>query len=160
MERLVELFIRYRSLFVPAGILSCVAVVLVPLPSALVDLLLVANIALSVMVLLTTLSVSAPLEFSVFPSVLLATTLGRLALNIATTRLILTQDSSSSTAVAGRVVEAFGAFVAGDKIEVGILLFLIIFLINLVCAKLHLIPERIRDQLLCLLEDVILVKPF
>ncbi|MFM8400171.1 MAG: FHIPEP family type III secretion protein, partial [Pirellula sp.] len=132
MERLVELFIRYRSLLVPAGILSCVAVVLVPLPSALVDLLLVANIALSVMVLLTTLSVSAPLEFSVFPSVLLATTLGRLALNIATTRLILTQDSSSSTAVAGRVVEAFGAFVAGDKIEVGILLFLIIFLINFV----------------------------
>ncbi|MFM7929647.1 MAG: FHIPEP family type III secretion protein, partial [Pirellula sp.] len=65
MERLVELFIRYRSLLVPAGILSCVAVVLVPLPSALVDLLLVANIALSVMVLLTTLSVSAPLEFSV-----------------------------------------------------------------------------------------------
>ena len=132
MERLVELFVRYRSLFVPAGILACVAVVLVPLPSGLVDLLLVANIALSVMVLLTTLSVSAPLEFSVFPSVLLATTLGRLALNIATTRLILTQDSSNSSAVAGRVVEAFGAFVAGDKIEVGILLFLIIFLINFV----------------------------
>jgi len=132
MEKLVALFLRYRSLLVPAGILACIAVVLVPLPSALVDLLLVANIAVSVMVLLTTLSVSAPLEFSVFPSILLATTLGRLALNIATTRLILTQDSSGSSAVAGRVVEAFGAFVAGDKIEVGILLFLIIFLINFV----------------------------
>jgi flagellar biosynthesis protein FlhA len=132
MEKFVALFLRYRSLMVPAGILACIAVVLVPLPPALVDLLLVANIAISVMVLLTTLSVSAPLEFSVFPSILLATTLGRLALNIATTRLILTQDSSASTAVAGRVVEAFGAFVAGDKIEVGILLFLIIFLINFV----------------------------
>lgn len=132
MEKLVALFLRYRSLMVPAGILACIAVVLVPLPPGFVDLLLVANIAVSVMVLLTSLSVSVPLEFSVFPSILLATTLGRLALNIATTRLILTQDSSGSTAVAGRVVESFGAFVAGDKIEVGILLFLIIFLINFI----------------------------
>jgi len=130
MDKLIALFLRYRSLMVPAGILACIAVVLVPLPPGLVDLLLVANIAVSVMVLLTTLSVGVPLEFSVFPSILLATTLGRLALNIATTRLILTQDSNSSRAVAGRVVESFGAFVAGDKIEVGILLFLIIFLIN------------------------------
>ena len=132
MEKLVAMFLRSRSFLVPAGILACLVVVLVPMPAALVDLLLVANIALSLMVLLTTLSVGAPLEFSVFPTVLLATTLGRLALNIATTRLILTQDSGSSTAVAGRVVESFGAFVAGDKIEVGILLFLIIFLINFV----------------------------
>jgi len=132
MEKAVALFLRYRSLMVPAGIIACIVVVLVPLPAALVDLFLVANIAVSVMVLLTSLSVSVPLEFSVFPSILLATTLGRLALNIATTRLILTQDSSGQTAVAGRVIESFGAFVAGDKIEVGILLFLIIFLINFI----------------------------
>lgn len=132
MDKLIELFLRYRSLLVPVGILACIGVVLVPLPPGLVDLLLVANIAVSVMVLLTTLWVGVPLEFSVFPSILLATTLGRLALNIATTRLILTQDPNSQNAVAGQVVEAFGAFVAGDKIEVGVLLFLIIFLINFI----------------------------
>lgn len=132
MEKLTELFLKYRNLLVPLGILGCVFVVLVPLPPAILDLLLISNIAISVLVLLTTMSVAAPIEFSLFPSILLATTLMRLALNIATTRLILTQDSSGPTAVAGHVVEGFGNFMTGDKIEVGLLLFVIIFVINFV----------------------------
>lgn len=132
MEKLVELFLKYRNLILPMGILGCILVVLIPLPPALLDLLLVSNIAISVLVLLTTMSVATPVEFSIFPSVLLATTLMRLALNIATTRLILTQDSSGPTAVAGHVVEGFGNFMTGDKIEVGLLLFVIIFIINFV----------------------------
>ena len=132
MEKLTEQFLKYRNLVMPIGILGCIVVVLAPLPPAILDLLLVSNIALSVLVLLTTMAVAAPIEFSVFPSVLLATTLMRLSLNVATTRLILTQDSSGSAAVAGQVVEGFGNFVAGDKVEVGLLLFLIIFVINFV----------------------------
>jgi len=116
MEKLTEQFLKYRNLVMPIGILGCIVVVLAPLPPAILDLLLVSNIALSVLVLLTTMAVAAPIEFSVFPSVLLATTLMRLSLNVATTRLILTQDSSGSAAVAGHVVEGFGNFVAGDKV--------------------------------------------
>ena len=79
---------RLPTLVLPVGLVASLMVVLVPMPPALMDLLLSANIAVAVVMLLTTVYVRTPLEFSVFPSLLLATTLGRLVLNIATTRLI------------------------------------------------------------------------
>ena len=82
-----------RNLVLPVAIITSVLVILVPLPAALMDILLAANITLAVIVLLTTIYVRTPLEFSVFPSVLLASTLGRLVLNVASTRLILAASS-------------------------------------------------------------------
>src|SRR3979409_1693318 len=84
-----------RDFILPLGIIASVLVILVPLPTAVMDVLLAANISISVIVLLTTIYVRTPLEFSVFPSLLLATTLGRLVLNVATTRRILTPGATS-----------------------------------------------------------------
>ena len=107
-------------------------VILVPLPAAVIDLLLVGSITLSVIVLLTTIHIRKPLEFNIFPSLLLGVTLGRLVLNIATTRLILTQADHQGQRAAGGVIEAFGDFVAGGNLIVGIIIFAIIVLIQFV----------------------------
>ena len=124
--------LRYRDLILPLGIIGCLVVILVPLPAILMDLLLAMNITVGVVVLLTTVYVKTPLEFSIFPSLLLATTLARLVLNIATTRLILTGAESLQMNAAGGVIKSFGEFVAGDKIEVGIIIFVIIVLIQFI----------------------------
>ena len=123
---------RYRDLVLPLGIVMSLVVILVPLPPALMDLLLAGNITISVIVLLTTVYVATPLEFSIFPSLLLATTLARLVLNVATTRLILTGAGEGGMQAAGGVIQSFGEFVAGDRIEVGIIIFLIIVLIQFI----------------------------
>ncbi len=121
---------KLRDLILPVGIITSILVIMVPLPLALMDLLLAANITVSVLVLLTTIYVKTPLEFSVFPSLLLTTTLARLVLNVATTRLILTRAETSGLMAAGGVIKSFGEFVAGDRIVVGIIIFVIIVLIQ------------------------------
>ncbi|MEM1067398.1 MAG: flagellar biosynthesis protein FlhA [Planctomycetota bacterium] len=123
---------RHRDLVLPLGIIGCLVVILVPLPPALMDLLLAANITISVIVLLTTVYVATPLEFSIFPSLLLATTLGRLVLNVATTRLILTGADSQDMGATGGVIQSFGEFVAGDRLAVGVIIFVIIVLIQFI----------------------------
>ena len=125
-------FGRLRDLILPVAIIASVLVILVPLPPALMDLLLSTNIAIAVIMLLTTIYVRTPLEFSVFPSLLLATTLFRLVLNVATTRLILTRAGTEGLPAAGGVVKAFGEFVAGDQIVVGLIIFAIIVIIQFV----------------------------
>ncbi len=125
-------FAQIPSLLFPIGIIGSVLVILVPLPTEVMDLLLATNISLAVIVLLTTIYVRTPLEFSIFPSLLLATTLGRLVLNVATTRLILTHAERQGMNAAGGVVKAFGEFVAGDKIVVGLIIFVIIVVIQFV----------------------------
>ena len=127
-----SLLVRLRDLIVPAGIVASLLVILTPLPPALLDVLLSANIAVALVMLLTTLSVRRPLEFSVFPSLLLVTTLARLVLNVATTRLILTRAATHGLDAAGEVVRGFGAFVAGDRIIVGLVIFAIIIVIQFV----------------------------
>src|SRR5262245_51613203 len=120
---------RNRGLIVPALLATSILVIIVPLPAAL-DLLLSANITVSVLILLTTIYVGRPLEFSVFPSLLLGTTLARLVLNVASTRLILTRGGIDGTGAAGGVIQAFGEFVAGDKIAVGLIIFIILIAIQ------------------------------
>jgi flagellar biosynthesis protein FlhA len=127
-----SVLMRLSSLILPVGLVASLLVVLVPMPPALMDLLLSANIAVAVIMLLTTVYVRTPLEFSIFPSLLLATTLGRLVLNIATTRLILTRAATHGLDAAGGVVRAFGEFVAGDRVVVGLVIFLIIIVIQFV----------------------------
>src|SRR5918912_4603372 len=107
------MFNRAQDLILPVAIIASVLVIMVPLPAALMDVLLAANITIAVLVLLTTIYVRTPLEFSVFPSLLLATTLARLVLNVATTRLILTRAGQDGLNAAGHVVSSFAAFVAG-----------------------------------------------
>lgn len=123
---------RLTTLILPIGLVASLLVILVPMPPALMDLLLAANIALAVIMLLTTVYVKSPLEFSIFPSLLLAVTLARLVLNIATTRLILTRAEDFGLDAAGGVVRGFGEFVAGDRIAVGLVIFLIIIVIQFV----------------------------
>ena len=128
---------RLQDLIFPVGIVASVLVILVPLPAALMDLLLSANLAIAVIMLLTTIYVRTPLEFSIFPSLLLATTLFRLVLNVATTRLILTRAVADGLFAAGGVVKTFGEFVTGgstgtDKIVVGLIIFAIIVIIQFV----------------------------
>ncbi len=110
-------------------------VLLVPLPTAIMDLLLAGNIALAAIILLTVLFIDRPLEFSGFPSLLLVTTMFRLVLNIATTRLILSADATSAAAAgesAGKVIEQFAMFVAGSSVVVGVILFVILIVVQFV----------------------------
>ena len=124
--------LRAGEFVLPVGLISCLIVILMPLPAAVIDLLLVGSITLSVIVLLTTIHIRKPLEFNIFPSLLLGMTLGRLVLNIATTRLILTQADHQGQRAAGGVIEAFGDFVAGGNLIVGMIIFAIIVLIQFV----------------------------
>ncbi len=124
-----------RGLLVPVGFVSLLAVILIPLPAWLMDVLICGNISLAVIVLLTTIYMHHPLDFSVFPSLLLATTLLRLVLNIAATRLILTADAATpadAVYAAGHVIGAFGNFVAGDSLFVGVVIFLILIVVQFV----------------------------
>ena len=121
---------RLREFILPVGIIGCLLVFLVPLPANVMDVLLAANIAIGLVVLLTTLYVRTPTEFSIFPTVLLATTLARLVLNVATTRLILTKADSVGLSAAGDVIRQFGHYVSGDRLMVGFVIFAIIFVIQ------------------------------
>lgn len=124
---------RGQELILPLAFIVSVLVIMVPLPPALMDVLLAGNITIAVIVLLTTIYVRTPLDFSIFPSLLLATTLARLVLNVATTRLILTRAGADKLEAAGGVITAFADFVAGDgKIVVGLIIFIIIVLIQFV----------------------------
>ncbi len=119
--------INQRSeLVFPLVVMAVLVVLIVPLPTALLDVLLTLNLSITILLLLVTLGVSQPLELSVFPSALLLLTLGRLSLNVATTRLILGQ------ADAGRIVETFGNFVVGGNLVVGLVVFLILVIIQFV----------------------------
>ena len=120
-----------RELVLPVLIIGCLLVLLVPLSPAVMDLLLAGNLAISVVILLTTVYAKTPLEFSVFPTVLLATTLSRLVLNVATTRMILTGADQQGIEAAGAVIRSFGQFVAGDRLFVGVVMFGIIFVIQM-----------------------------
>jgi len=126
---------RFRGLIVPVSFVLLLGVLLVPMPPAVMDVLIALNISLSMIILLTTIYMGHPLDFSVFPSLLLATTLFRLVLNIASTRLVLSADAGSpeqAMAVAGHVIMAFGNFVAGDSLFVGIVIFLILVIVQFV----------------------------
>jgi len=118
--------IKYRSLALPVFALALILVILIPLPTSLMDLLLLMNITLAGVVMLTVMYVSGPLEFSSFPSLLLGMTLFRLVLNTATTRLILTNGDG------GYVIQAFGGFVASGSLVVAVIIFSIIVVIQFV----------------------------
>ncbi len=115
----------------PLGILAIVAMMVLPLPAFLLDLFFVSNILVSLLVLMVAMHTNRPLDFSSFPSLLLIATILRLALNVASTRVVLSQGHTGSDA-AGKVIEAFGNFVIAGNFAVGIFVFVILVIINLV----------------------------
>jgi len=122
---------RQPDIMLAIAVLGILLVMMVPLPTALMDVLLAANLTIGILILLTSIYVLKPLEFSVFPSLLLLTTLFRLSLNVATTRLILLHGQEGPAA-AGHVIEGFGQFVVGGNTVVGLIIFLILVLINFI----------------------------
>jgi len=117
---------RLAHLAVPIGVMGIVVMMVVPLPTAVLDLLLATNITLSLLILLVSMQVRKPLDFAVFPSLLLVATLFRLALNVSATRLVLLHG------YAGKVIDAFGHFVVGGSLVVGLVIFFILIVIQFV----------------------------
>src|SRR6266542_299341 len=118
--------LQQRDILLPIGVVAVVAMMIVPLPTPFLDLLLVVNLSAGLMILLMSMYTTEPLGFSVFPTLLLITTLFRLALNISASRLILLNG------FAGNVIESFGNFVVGGSYVVGIVVFLILVVIQFV----------------------------
>jgi flagellar biosynthesis protein FlhA len=124
-----------RGMIFPIAFISLVLVILVPLPTQVLDILLCFNITLSIIVMVTTIYISSALELSVFPSLLLALTLFRLVLNVATVRLILTAgdraaDATTALTSAGEVIYTFADFVTKGSLAVGVIIFIIIIVIQ------------------------------
>ncbi len=113
------------------GILTILVVLILPLPSLVLDLFLAISITLSILILMTALFIQTPLEFSSFPTILLISTMLRLSLNLASTRLILSRGHEGTDA-AGHVIEAFGSFVMGGNFVIGIIVFAILVIVNFV----------------------------
>ncbi len=124
-------FGNLTELGVPIAVLGIVFAMITPMPSFLLDVLISANITVSVIVLLVSMYITRPVEFSVFPTSLLLLTLFRLALNISSSRLILI-NGNSGTRAAGQVIEAFGNFVVGGNYIIGVVIFLVLIAIQYV----------------------------
>ena len=120
---------RNSDFVMPAGVVGILMVMVMPLPSFFLDMLLALNITIALVILLVGMYILRPLDLSAFPSILLITTLFRLSLNIASTRIILLHGNEGTSA-AGKVIQAFGGFVVGGNYVVGIIVFLILVLIN------------------------------
>jgi flagellar biosynthesis protein FlhA len=112
-------------------VIGILLTLIMPMPSWLLDLMLAASITLSVLILMTSLFIEKPLELSTFPTILLISTMMRLALNLASTRLILS-DGHEGTDAAGKVIEAFGGFLMGDQVVIGVIIFSILIIVNFI----------------------------
>jgi flagellar biosynthesis protein FlhA len=119
-----------RGLLIPAALVGILAILIFPLPTAILDICIALNITVSLIILFTSLYIDRPLMFSSFPAILLVTTLFRLAMNVASTRLILLNGASGMDA-AGHVIQAFGQFVVGGNYIIGVVMFVCINLVNL-----------------------------
>jgi flagellar biosynthesis protein FlhA len=133
LSRLVDLgtMLRRSDIGLAVAMMAILVVLILPLPALLLDFSLAISITFSVLILMTSLFIQAPLEFSAFPTVLLIATMLRLALNLASTRLILARGHEG-TAAAGHVIEAFGGFVMGGNFVIGIIVFTILVIVNFV----------------------------
>ena len=121
--------LRSGRIGIPVIILSILAMIILPLPPLLLDILFTFNIAMSILVLMVSVSSRSPLDFSLFPTIILITTLLRLTLNVASTRIVLLEGHTGSGA-AGKVIESFGEVVIGGNFIVGMIVFVILMIIN------------------------------
>ena len=119
------------ALGAPVAVLMILAMMVLPLPTFALDLLFTFNIAMAVMVMMVAANMVKPLDFAAFPTVLLLTTLMRLSLNVASTRVVL-MEGHTGTGAAGKVIEAFGHFLIGGNFAVGLIVFAILVVINFI----------------------------
>lgn len=131
MPTMMDRITKNSDLALAIGLVSILAVMILPVPAFLIDFFLVLGIAISIILLLTSVYTHRALDFSVFPSLLLITTLFRLSINVATTRLILI-NGADGVGAAGHVIEAFGNFVVGGNYAVGVVVFTILVIINFI----------------------------
>ncbi|HWW48555.1 MAG TPA: flagellar biosynthesis protein FlhA [Xanthobacteraceae bacterium] len=124
-------WLRRGDLALAMGVLTILVILILPLPPLALDIFFAISIIVSILILMTALFIQAPLEFSSFPTVLLIATMLRLALNLASTRLILS-EGHKGTSAAGHVIEAFGNFVMGGNFVIGIIVFTILVIVNFV----------------------------
>ena len=122
---------KHGDLMLAMAFLGALLVVITPVPAFLLDFFLVISLTSAIAIMLLSVYASKPLDFSIFPTVLLFSTLVRLSLNVATTRLILLNGHTGS-ASAGRVIETFGKFVVGGNYVVGTVIFLLLIIVNFV----------------------------
>ncbi len=122
-------FAKQGDILLAGGVVIILFTMLVPLPTLFLDMMMSLSISLSMVILITSMFMTSPMEFSVFPSLLLVTTMMRLALNVASTRLIL-MHGEEGTAAAGQVIQSFGEFVVGGNFLIGVVIFVILFILN------------------------------
>ena len=132
MNALLKKLSDNSDLGLAVGLVGILAVMIIPMPPFLLDLFLSIGIAMSLVLLLTAVYAVKALDFSIFPSLLLLTTLYRLSLSVATTRVILLHGAENGTAAAGQVIKSFGEFVVGGNYAVGIVIFIILVIINFI----------------------------
>ncbi|WP_320008898.1 flagellar biosynthesis protein FlhA [Maridesulfovibrio sp.] len=124
-----EQFAKQGDFLLAGGVVIILFVMLIPLPTMFIDFMLTVSISLGLVILITSMFMQSPLEFSIFPTLLLVTTLLRLALNVATTRAILLHGDEGTSA-AGNVIQSFGEFVVGGNYIIGMVIFMILFILN------------------------------
>lgn len=129
---LLQKLSKNSDLALAMGLVAILAVMVIPMPRFMLDILLSIGISFSVILLLTAVYATRALDFSIFPSLLLITTLFRMSLNVATTRVILLHGAEEGTAAAGEVIRSFGEFVVGGNYAVGVVIFVILVIINFV----------------------------
>lgn len=122
-------FSKQGDILLAGGVVTILFVMLIPLPTMFLDFMLTVSISLGLVILVTSMFMISPLEFSIFPSLLLVTTLLRLSLNVATTRAILLHGDEGTDA-AGSVIQSFGEFVVGGNYVIGVVIFMILFILN------------------------------
>src|SRR3954471_6444934 len=127
----IGVMLKRGDIALATGVMTILVVLILPLPPIVLDLFLAISITLSILILMTSLFIQTPLEFSAFPTILLISTMLRLSLNLASTRLILARGHEG-TAAAGHVIEAFGNFVMGGNFVIGIIVFAILIIVNFV----------------------------
>lgn len=132
MKNFIDRLSRNSDLALALGLMAILSVMVIPMPRFLLDILLSLAISVSVVLLLTAVYATRALDFSIFPSMLLITTLFRLSLNVATTRVILLRGAEEGTSAAGEVIHSFGEFVIGGNYAVGIVVFIILVIINFI----------------------------
>src|SRR4051794_11017165 len=132
MRAFLDKLTKNSDLAMAMGLVLILAVMVIPMPPFFIDIFLSLGIASSMVILLTSVYATRALDFSIFPSLLLITTLFRLALNVATTRVILLRGADSGTSAAGEVIRSFGEFVVGGNYAVGIVVFTILVIINFI----------------------------
>lgn len=131
MKKILELIGKYSEFALAAGVIFILLVMLFPVPTSVLDILLAFSVTAAIIILMTTLFIEKPLDLSIFPTILLVTTILRLSLNIASTRLILANGHNGASA-AGNIIEAFGHFVMQGNVVIGLIVFIILTIINFI----------------------------